>query len=368
MEWKKIGEAAREHAPLTGLAELPIHEWSPREMLMESTSDPRAYERYWWTCQDRMGELLLVTGFAIYPNLRTVEAYAIVNRRGQHTTVRAHRRLTGNRLDMRVGPLNFELIEPFKEWRLTLDENEYGIAYDLRWHDTKRSVAQSGGMGGLGGYETFGRQAGEVLVGGERLGLARDDYLGSRDHHWGIRDGVGGPGHALGARGVSTHPAGQWVEFADWSIWGGRVLYNLGDGQRGAGRVLRSESRLRFDPETHLFTGGVVHNTLESGETKELHYRRLGSQVAFLRCGMYGGREGGTPDGDVWHGMDVGDAVSGETYDVTRPDVQKRLAGGANHHCEVSCDGEVSYGLFETHDPMTWELCRDRRFGFSLDE
>ena len=102
---------------------------------------------------------------------------------------------------------------------------------------------------------------------------------------------------------------------------------------------------------------------------KELHFRRLGSQIGFLRCGMYGGREGGTPVGDIWHGVYVGDdVVSGETYDVTQPAVQIELAGGANHHCEVTCDGETTTGLFENHDPMTWELCRDGAPGYSLLE
>ena len=364
MAWKDLGEVAAEHGPMQALAELPVHEWSEREMLMEATTDPRAYERYWWTCQDRTGELLVVIGFALYPNLRTVEAFAIANLRGQHTTVRAHRRLTRNRLDMSVGPLDFELVRAFREWRLTLDRNDYGLSYELRWHDTKRSVAQSGG---LGGYETFGRQEGWVEVGGERFEITRDAYLGSRDHHWGVRDGVGGRGHSLNPRGLSTHPAGVWVEFEDWSVWGNRVLYNLGDARRGAGRIVRQEPRLRFDPETHLFTGGVVTNTLESGETRELHFRRLGHQIAFLRCGMYGGSQGGTPDGDIWHGMFVGEnVVSGETFDARQPDVQKKLAGGANYHCEVSCDGEITYGLFETHDPLTWELCREGRFGYGL--
>ncbi len=357
-------EVSPEHAPMWALTELPVHEWSDREMLMESTSDPRAYERYWFTCQDRTGDLLVVTGFALYPNLRTVEAFSIVNLRGQHTTVRAHRRLTSNRLDMRVGPINNELVEPFEEWRLTLDENDYGISYDLRWFDTKRSVRQPML---LGGYETFGRSEGVVTVGDERFDITRDAYCGSRDHHWGVRDGVGGPGHSLRPDGTSTVTSGQWVEFGDWSIWGNRVLYNLGDERPGAGRVVRQERRLQFDPQTHLFTGGVVTNTLESGEVKELQYRRLGSQIAFLRCGMYGGREGGTPEGDIWHGMYVGDGVvSGETFDVTQPEVQRRLAGGANYHCEVTCDGETTVGLFETHDPLTWEMCRDGVPGHAL--
>lgn len=112
-------------------------------------------------------------GFAFYPNLGTVESFTIVNLRSQHTTLRAHRALTANRFDMRVGPLEAQLVAPFQESRLTLDDNPHSIAYDLRWLDTKRSVAQPTL---LGGYETFGRIEGTVRVGSEEFTLTQADY------------------------------------------------------------------------------------------------------------------------------------------------------------------------------------------------
>ena len=45
--------------------------------------------------------------------------------------MRAHRKLGLNRMDLSVGPLHFDLVEPFRQWNPTLDENEDGIAFDL---------------------------------------------------------------------------------------------------------------------------------------------------------------------------------------------------------------------------------------------
>jgi len=356
-------DVSAEHAPMTVLAELPVNQWTPQTMIMQSSSDPRSYERYWFTAQDKTGDLFVVCGWAIYPVLGTVEAYAIVNLRGQHTTVRAHRRLTSNRLDMRVGPLNFELIEGLKEWRLTLDENEYGISYDMSWFDTKRAIMQPAH---LGGYETFGYPSGTVTVQGETFELTQGTYTGSRDHHWGIRNSVGGPGHAVGEARTATATAGQWVEFGDWSIWMNRSFLNLGDARGGTDLYHKLEVAVSFD-DNHMFTGAVTRNTLQGGEVKELHFRPLNNQAAFLRCGMYGGSEGGTPDGDIWMGMYVGDnVVSGETYDITDPAMRLKLRGGTNYHCEVTCGDEVAYGIFETHDPVTWEMCESGAPGYSL--
>ena len=110
----------------------------------------------------------------------------------------------------------------------------------------------------------------------------------------------------------------------------------------------------------------VARGFFERGEAIE----QFGNQIAFLRCGMYGGPNGGTPDGDIWHGMAVatGDdvVVHGETFDVNDPAVRSRLAGQDQHHCRITCDGEVTYGLVEPYDTLCWEVSKAGVMGFSL--
>lgn len=364
-----------EHTPLSPMDEYMIHQ-TPQPLRVMYTSDARAYERYWFTAQDRTGDLFVVQGCGFYPNLDTADAFSIIVYQGQHTTVRAYRRLGDDRMDMQLGPINAEVITPFREWRLTLGANEQDVSYDLRWKDTKRAVFHHLGTGATyhgriagetSGYESFGYPEGWVNYKGRRFELSQATFNGSRDHHWGIRNGVGGPAHLQ-----QTPPyayGGQWVEFRDWSIWGPRVLYNLGDPRPGAGRIVRQVFRLRFHPESKVFTEGIVANTLASGDVKEVHYRRLNSQCAYLRCGNYGGPTGGTPDKDIWWGMDRGDLlVEGETYDVTNPAVQAKLAGLDDHHCLATCDGETAIGIFEPNEPTAYEFCARGVPGYSLLE
>ncbi len=397
--------ASGEHAPLSGLDEFLVHN-APYPVRVMWTPDAQAYERVWFTSQDSVGELLVVVGLAFYPNLGTAEAFAIVNDRGRHTTVRAHRKLGPDRMDMTLGPFSFEVVEPFRQWRLRLDAEAVAaalgtgtgtastkdtdaqgglgrgaadrIGFDITWLDTKRPVFRQLGAGlivggramsPIAGYDGFGRQEGWVDVAGSRHELTSATFRGTRDHHWGTRDGVGGPGRFMGMQ----HPhSGEWVEFEDFGIWGDHVLYNLGDPRKRSATLRERRHRMRFEPDTHLLVAGEVDLVFADDSIKTMTFERLGHQIAFLRCGLYGGPNGGTPDGDLWHGMAVarGDetVVHVETFDVTDPAVRSRLAGQDQHHCRVECEGEVTYGLVEPYDTLCYDISKAGVLGFSLFE
>ena len=402
--------ASREHAPLSGLDEFLVHN-APYPVRVMWTPDAQAYERVWFTCEDKVGELLVVIGLAFYPNLGTAEAFAIVNHQGRHTTVRAHAKLGTDRMDMRLGPFSFEVVEPFRQWRLRLDADAVSdaldtqtapgsatgsadgaakttaaaagsadvtsrIGFDITWLDTKRPVFRQLGAGiivggramsPIAGYDGFGQQEGWVEIDDVRHALATTTHLGTRDHHWGTREGVGGPGHYMGMQ----HPhSGEWVEFAEFGIWGDHVLFNLGDARKRSASLRERVHRMRFEPDTHLLLSGEVDLVFADGSIKTMTFERLGNQIAFLRCGMYGGPNGGTPDGDLWHGMTVARGnqvvVHAQTFDVTDPAVRALLAGQDQHHCRVECDGEVTWGLIETYDTLCYDVSKAGVMGFSL--
>jgi len=367
-----------EHSPLSGFDEYPIHQ-NPEPLRIVSTSDPRAYERYWFTAADPAQDVLVVVGFGFYPNLGTADAFAILVHANSHTTVRAHRALGDDRSIIGTGPLRGEIIEPFREWRLTVGENAQDLTLDLRWHDTKRAIFHR--MGGAGmhtshdgrpalptaGYEGFGRIEGEVTLRGKRISLSTESSRGSRDHHWGIRNGVGGPGH-LQPQARGSH-LGQWVEFSDWSIWGWRCLRNIGDTEHpGAEMVTPISNKMRFDPVTKHLIGGVIQNRFADGSMREITYEQIDNRVAYLRCGMYmGPDQNGTPEENWFQGTHEGEQmVAGESYDLTDPALRQRIAGFDDHLVVATCEGEQTIGLLECSNPVLYEMCRDGAPGFAF--
>jgi hypothetical protein len=355
-----------EQFPLAPIDDWFIHQTTDPIRVMMS-SDPRAYERSWMVCHDDNGEILVATGLSFYPNLDRAEAYAIVNHRGVHRTVRAFRRLGADRMDLRLGPIAPVVVEGMRRWLFVLEPNEWGISFELDFRDTTRQVFREptlpvdrGFPPGrrpdvTTGFESFGVVEGWVDVEGARVELAASSGRGTRDRHWGIGRGVGGPELSLGGRmhvGVSGN---SFVAFRNFTIWGDKVFYAFGDPRPGAGRIAGVNRRLRFEPETKIFVEGIVDFTLGSGEVKQLHYERIGNQTAYLRCGMYGG----TPDKGIHQGGYTGDAelVEGDVFDVNRPEVRASLVGLDEHLCRVTCDGETTTGLYQPIDPNAYHAC-----------
>jgi hypothetical protein len=373
-----MSDRLQEFAPLSQWDELPIHQ-ALAPIRYVHTTDPRAFERYWFTAHAADGSFFLVTGMGVYPNLGVTDAYALLVHRGRQVTVRAHQQLSTDRAQLTVGPLKAELVSAFKEWHLTLGDNDLGFRFDIRWRDSKRAhyreikiphlpgVQHTRLIHDWAGYETFGTVEGTVEFDGVTLDLGAAKTRGSRDHHWGVRNGVGGPGFHL-AEPRGSH-CGQWVEFGDWSIWGDQILYNIGSAQPRAGSVQQIAYKLRFDPQTHHLLGGVITNRLANGELRDVTYEVIPEQTAYLRCAMYEGPERqGTPDKNHHHGMNVGDLVEGEVYDIRQLDTRQRIAGFEDHLCRATCQGEETIGILECKNPALYDMCRAGVPGFSFLE
>ena len=363
-----------EQFPLAPLDDHLIHQ-TPDPIRVVASSDPRFYERHWAVLHDDTGKLMLALGGSFYPNLDSAEAYAIVTLRGRQRSVRAFRRLGADRMDLAVGPIRPTVLEGLRRWRHELAPNAWGISYDLEFVDRTRQVydvVHGAPVPGsqpvmTAGFEGFGEVTGWVQVGDERIEWGPGQARGTRDRHWGIGRGVGGPGMNGGRPVRAGWKGGNWFRLDDLAVWGRRVLYDFGDARPGAGRVVDVRRRLRFEPDTRIFLEGVVDFTLDDGQKCEVHFERLGHQTAYMRCGMYGG----TPEGGIHHGQLTGrdlpqPRVEGDEYDLTDPAVRLALRGLDEHHCRISRGDQVTTGILQPLEPDAYLSCRDGAPGWSL--
>ena len=69
------------------LDEYPVHQ-TPLPMDRVATSDRNFYDRCYFNAHDRTGDIFLVTGLGVYPNLGVIDAYATARRGDRQWTVR----------------------------------------------------------------------------------------------------------------------------------------------------------------------------------------------------------------------------------------------------------------------------------------
>ena len=122
-----------------------------------ATSDRNFYDRYYFNMHDSTGDFFMVAGMGQYPNLGVTDAFAAISHGTKQIVVRASRALGHDRLDTRVGPFEFEVIEGLKSLRIRCDENEWGLSFDVRFDGI------NAGRNGLGSSDIAAIVRGEIL-------------------------------------------------------------------------------------------------------------------------------------------------------------------------------------------------------------
>ena len=356
----------------TPLDEFPIHQ-TPLSMRYVGTSDRNFYDRCYFNAHDRTGDVFLVTGLGVYPNLGVIDAYATVAHGGRQWTVRCSDALEDRRVDAAVGPYRIEVREPLQEVRLVCDgEGDGGsIAFDLVWRGSfpavmepyhvmrtgPRSIIEASRFAQVGTWE------GVLSVDGTDRTVDPDTWVGTRDRSWGIRP--------VGEAEPAGRAADEPLEGFHWLYVPLRferfavvvILQELPDGYRTLSDAVRiwpdgRVEQLGWPEATITYRSGTRHPEraelrlmARGGEPVEIEVETLGAIVLHVGAGY-----GGDPEWShgQWRGRKWVERV---VHDMADPAISARVPFGViDHVARASCDGEVGWGLFEhgtmgRHDP-----------------
>src|SRR5206468_10196838 len=109
----------------------PIHQTS--EPIAYAGTDRNFYDRYFFngysaTSGDRA---FFAAAFGVYPHLNIADAAFVVVRDGVEIALHASRCLDMERMNLNVGPITIEVVEPLKTLRVIVDAPEQKIAADV---------------------------------------------------------------------------------------------------------------------------------------------------------------------------------------------------------------------------------------------
>jgi hypothetical protein len=355
------------------LDELPIHQ-TPESLLYVGTSDRNFYDRYYFNAHDRTGDVFLITGLGVYPNLGVVDAFACVRRGDRQWAVRFSDALTDDadtRLHPRVGGYRVEVIEPLQRLRLVCDGDDHGLGFDLTWDGSfpavmeEHHILRTGPRAILDAsrFAQVGSWSGTLRVDGDEIAVSPDVWLGTRDRSWGIRPvGAADPP----GREAAEPREGFWwlyvpLRFDDFAIV--VIAQESPDGFRtlsdatrvwGDGRVEQlgwPDVEIAYRSGTRHPERAAIHLSQRGGKPLTVEVDTLGFVAISLGCG-YGG------DPDWTHGEWKGRGwADGQVYDLTDPALAARIPFGViDHVARATCDGAEGWGLFEhgsmgRHDP-----------------
>lgn len=352
------------------LDEYPVHQ-VPLSMRHAGSSDRNFYDRCYFNAHDRTGDLFLITGLGVYPNLGVVDAYATVRRGDRQWAIRCSDALGERTLDARVGPYRVEVLEPLSRIRVVCDTLERGLAFDLTWEgsfdciDEPRHVMHQGDRVVLDGcrFAQLGAWSGSLSLDGSDIAVSPERWVGSRDRSWGIRP-VGEaepPG-----RSADEPREGFWWLYVPLRFEDFAVIVIAQEDPDGT-RTLNAASRVWADGRHEQLGWPELDFTYRPGsripEKLLMHMRTADRRPleveveALLGVALHvGAGYGGDPD---WtHGQWKGRGwIDSAVYDLSDPSVARRIPFGViDHVARATCGGAEGWGLFEhasvgRHDP-----------------
>lgn len=334
---------------------------------MVGSSDPTWRERYWISMQDTESkDTVLTLGFGQYPNQDVQEAFVVLAEGDQQHNLRLSRTLSPNNSSLQVGPLSIEIVEPFRELHMVLEDNPTGINFDLTWHGSMHPILEEPHLEvhrnrvthDMIRYIQLGKVSGQMTTPAGTREVDPSTWYSERDHSWGTRPmprTVGGP--------PASRPNWRFlvfcpVQFDDFGLH--LYLYEDAKGRElhlSAGfsapvegssvppfaNIVSVEHDLTWaDAPAPTLSSGNLRLNLEDGSTVELKITAHPGR-ARLRGGGYEGWNNWFQG--HWKGEDV---MEHDVWDLQDPENFYRYAkAGSDHLIEVEHEGRTGYGVME---------------------
>ncbi len=321
-------------------------------------------ERIWVSAHDTTGQCHFVAGFGIYPNRNVIDAYVCfaVDGKVQHN-VRASRELHPKTDEVSVGPFSYDIIEPLKKLRLTLEDNEHDLSYEIDFEatmqaheeDTQFSMSKGRTVENVKRYVQVGRANGWIKCEGKTFQVNRENWRAERDHSWGVRHGGFVAENNVQPKDI---PVGYVYNFVltQFDNWG--VAYHVRENENGeashfcgaeyyptdsgkeALKVTNVDHNFTFRSDMRQVNGGEATIHTEDGSSKTLSFKPL--SVNYIVAGGYFGYKGFIHAD--WLGEFFMDSVK---IDLTDPQAVQEVSFLDDVMCEIRCGDEVGYGIVE---------------------
>lgn len=114
---------------LTPADDYPLHQ-TPEPMAYAG-SDRNFYDRFFFNGYSADGAIFFAAALGVYPQLNIMDASFCLSYEGRQYNLRASKEMLGDRLALTIGPISLDIVNPMRETRITLADNEGGLTGTL---------------------------------------------------------------------------------------------------------------------------------------------------------------------------------------------------------------------------------------------
>lgn len=341
---------------LTRGDDYPIHQ-TP-EPVAYSGTDRNFYDRYFFNGYAPDGSGFFAVALGVYPHLDVIDAHFNVVRGGVQYCIHASRELRMERMDLQVGPIRIEVVEPLRRLRVVVDDFQ-GLSAEIDFTGRAFPIEEPRFIHRIGprafmDYTRLtqnGRYTGWIEVDGDRRRLA-EGTMGTRDRSWGVRP--------IGARDPQPMPGhtlpGFFWQWTPVNFPHGSLFFHVNNDERGEAWNTRAAWAGEGGEAAELAEGhGSMRTRLDQGTrwpaggTLSLALRGAPEQVSFEPLGRFQMRGLGYTHPQWGHGHYKG-PLCVEREDIVLADLDPLLP--ENLHVQmpvrvIGSDGSDGVGVFE---------------------
>ena len=114
---------------LTPADDYPLHQ-TPEPMALAS-GERNFYDRFFFNGYAADGSVFFAAALGVYPQLNIMDASFCLMVGGKQHNVRASKHMLGDRLNLVVGPVCIEIVEPLARVRVSVNDSENAITASL---------------------------------------------------------------------------------------------------------------------------------------------------------------------------------------------------------------------------------------------
>jgi hypothetical protein len=179
----------------------PVHQTS-LPLAQTGSGNPHQYDRFWFN--GFREDMMFGVAFCSYPNRELMDGAFSVVQGGRQHSVFASGRISKDRVDARMGPIQIEIVEPMRVNRVIVDAAEHGIVADLTYTANTVAVEETRQINYAGARlfmdatraTQWGTWTGTLEVDGQEVDLGEHGTAAIKDRSWGARTTHGSYGGA----------------------------------------------------------------------------------------------------------------------------------------------------------------------------